>query len=390
MKKSLLFVNGHLQVGGVEKALVDLLSSIDYEKYDVDLLLLEGEGEYREYVPEQVRVIQKDTRQIDGPLVKTLFSNLLRGKIGNVLYRSVKTLSQKTGSVILYCLRYLLPIRSHYDVAIAFRPGHSAELVAYAVSAKHKFIWWHQGSVPASDSQRQALNTLLSVFDKVVTVSEGCKQLLVSSFNIPDNRFAVVPNIVNVGKLKTLAGKQEPFHEKDKVRIVTVSRFAPEKHLEDAVEAAALLSSKLEFIWYIIGDGCEYDRISGLVKQKGLEERVILPGRIANPYPYIKYAHLMVHPSHVESLCIAVLEAMALEVPCVVVRSLGPESFIKNGRNGILVEKGSEAIYKAVYDVINMDPFQLRSLTTNAVRTVESRFSSQVIFELFERLIDGK
>lgn len=389
MKISLLFVNGHLQVGGVEKALVDLLSSIDYEKYNVDLLLLEGEGEYREYVPEQVRVLQKDTRQIDGPLVKTLFSNLLRGKVGNVLYRVVQTISKKTGSGILYCLRYLLPIRSHYDVAIAFRPGHSAELAAYAVSAKHKFIWWHQGSVPASDSKKQALNTLLSVFDKVVTVSEGCKQLLVSSFSIPDNRFAVVPNIVNVDKLKTLAGNQEPFHEKDKVRIVTVSRFAPEKHLEDAVEAAALLSSKFEFIWYIIGDGCEYDRISGLVKQRGLEERVILPGRIANPYPYIKYAHLMVHPSHVESLCIAVLEAMALEVPCVVVRSIGPESFIENGYNGILVEKGPEAIAEGVLLAVNANPLFIDSLKKYGFNTVEQHFSPSVVCKSFEELIDN-
>lgn len=388
MKKRILFVNGHLLIGGVEKALVDLLSSIDYERYDVDLLLLEGEGEYREYVPEQVRILQSDTRQLDGPFIKSLVSNLFSLKIGNVLYRLVQTISKKTSFCFLHFLRYLLPIRSYYDVAIAFRPGHSAELVAYAVSAGLKFIWWHQGSVPASDSQKQALNTLLSVFDKVVTVSEGCKQLLVSSFTITDNRFAVVPNIVNVDKLRDLAGNQDPFHEKDKVRIVTVSRFAPEKHLEDAVEAAALLSRKFEFIWYIIGDGCEYDRISGLVKQKGLEERVILPGRIANPYPYIKHANLMVHPSHVESLCIAVLEAMALEVPCVVVRSIGPESFIENGYNGILVEKGPEGIHKGISEVNNMNSYQLSILTANAFRTVESRFLPEVIFESFERLID--
>lgn len=389
MKKSILFVNGHLLIGGVEKALVDLLSSIDYERYDVDLLLLEGDGEYREYVPEQVRILQSDTRQLDGPFIKSLVSNLFSLKIGNVLYRLVQTISKKTSSGFLHFLRYLLPIRSYYDVAIAFRPGHSAELVAYAVSAGLKFIWWHHGSVPAYEGHLQSLNNLFSRFDKVVTVSEGCKQLLVSTFDLPENRYAVVPNIVNVEKLKVLAGNHDPFHEEDKLIIVTVSRFAPEKHLEDAVEAAALLSKKYEFLWYIIGDGCEYDRLSGLVKQKGLKDRVILPGRIANPYPYIKHANLMVHPSHVESLCIAVLEAMALEVPCVVVRSIGPESFIENGYNGILVDKGPEAIAEGVIQVANASPSYIDSLKKNGFNTVEKYFSPSVVWKSFEELIDS-
>lgn len=376
-------------MGGVEKALVDLLSSIDYAKYEVDLLLLEGEGEYREYIPEHVRVIQKDTRQFDGPFIKSLVSNLLSLRIGNVLYRIIQTISKKTFPGFFRYLRYLLPIYSHYDVAIAFRPGHSAELVANAVSADRKLIWWHLGSVPASEVQRRSINTIFTLFDKVVTVSDGCKQLLVSSFGLPDNKYAVVPNIVDINKLKALAGDYDPFHEEDKLIIVTVSRFAPEKHLEDAVEAAAMLSKKYEFIWYIIGDGCEYERISGLVKQKGLKDRVILLGRIANPYPYIKHADFMVHPSHVESLCIAVLEAMALEVPCIVVRSIGPESFIENGYNGILVEKGPEAIADGFILATNASASFIDSLKKNGFNTVEKYFSPPIVWESFEELIDN-
>ena len=44
MKRKILFINGHLNTGGVEKALIDVLRHIDYERLDVDLLLLEGLG----------------------------------------------------------------------------------------------------------------------------------------------------------------------------------------------------------------------------------------------------------------------------------------------------------------------------------------------------------
>ena len=36
MKTKLLFINGHLNYGGVEKSLVDILSNINYNEYSVD------------------------------------------------------------------------------------------------------------------------------------------------------------------------------------------------------------------------------------------------------------------------------------------------------------------------------------------------------------------
>ena len=50
-RKKILFINGHLNVGGIEKSLVDLLNWIDYSRYDIDLLLLEGKGDYVESLP---------------------------------------------------------------------------------------------------------------------------------------------------------------------------------------------------------------------------------------------------------------------------------------------------------------------------------------------------
>ena len=39
MKKNLLFIMSNLECGGAEKALISLLQTIDYSKYNVDLLL---------------------------------------------------------------------------------------------------------------------------------------------------------------------------------------------------------------------------------------------------------------------------------------------------------------------------------------------------------------
>lgn len=50
-RKKILFINGQLNVGGIEKSLVDLLNWIDYSQYDINLLLLEGMGGYVESLP---------------------------------------------------------------------------------------------------------------------------------------------------------------------------------------------------------------------------------------------------------------------------------------------------------------------------------------------------
>ena len=386
-RKSILIVNGHLQIGGVEKALVDLLSWIDYDKYDVSLLLLEGEGAYRDLLPAQVKVFHKDMRQLEGPVLGNLWKNLRQGKLGNVLYRVINAAAKRHKK--WFCLaRPLLPVRKHYDVAVAFRPGHSAEIVAYSLRADLKICWWHHGSIPESDYQRNELVSIFNSFDRMVTVSEGCKCLLVTSLGIIPDHLTVIPNIIDADRIDALAQGDDPFEDDGRYRIVSLSRFAPEKHLEEAVEAASMLEGKLDFVWYLIGDGCEFEKVKERVEELGLKDRVVLTGSIANPYPYLKHADLMVHPSHIESLCISVLEAMALGIPCVVVRSIGPESFIEDSDNGFLTDKGPEAICRGISKVFELNGEKLEFIKRKAFMTVDSFFSPKAVMPLFERLID--
>lgn len=49
--QNVLFINGHLNTGGVERSLVDILRHMDDTKYTVDVLLLEEKGDYLEELP---------------------------------------------------------------------------------------------------------------------------------------------------------------------------------------------------------------------------------------------------------------------------------------------------------------------------------------------------
>ena len=106
------------------------------------------------------------------------------------------------------------------------------------------------------------------------------------------------------------------------------------------------------------------EELEQLKMQESVTEYVLFEGSKNNPYPYIKNADLYVHSSYVESQGITILEAMALNIPCVVTMSRGPSEFIKNGENGLLVDRNPQALSegikrlledKSLYDKIKLN-----------------------------------
>src|SRR3954469_12173952 len=52
MKKKILIASFDLAIGGVERSLIGLLNQMDYEKYEVDLMLFKHEGEFFPFIPD--------------------------------------------------------------------------------------------------------------------------------------------------------------------------------------------------------------------------------------------------------------------------------------------------------------------------------------------------
>ena len=52
MKKKILFVINEMINGGGQRSLINLLELIDYNKFEVDLLLFKERGEFMTIIPE--------------------------------------------------------------------------------------------------------------------------------------------------------------------------------------------------------------------------------------------------------------------------------------------------------------------------------------------------
>lgn len=385
-KKSLLFVNGHLNVGGIERSLVDLLRALDYSEYEVDLLLLEGLGTYVNDIPTAVRILSIDREHVDGPLINTLAKNIIHGRLKEILCRIIYLLSSMFGENILRYLRFITGIRKQYDCAIAYRSGPSDQFVSVVVNSGRKICWWHNGECNYSVSEINTIARYWQNYFKVVAVSLATRELVQKTFNLPDSKISVIPNIIDVENLERLAGITSPYPQKEKI-IITLGRLCWEKHIEDVpLIARRLVDLGVHFKWYIIGDGEKKDEIKALIEEKDVTDCVVMLGSQSNPYPYVKYADVMMHTSHVEAHCIAILEAMALKLPVVVTRTKLYQDFVRDGENCLLAEQNIASQAECIIKIVSA-PQTSRLLVENAYSMVTRTYSPEVIISKVELLV---
>ncbi len=175
MKKKILFINGHLNTGGVEKSLIDILQHLDYEKYEADLLLLEELGDYIDLVPNQVHIDCRCLQNTYGS-VKESLTRCIRAKDWFCLRMRLIFLIQKFfGQKMIRLGKNLLTDGTHYDCVVGFRSGICTEIAAWAVNADRRITWWHHGEMNVDPRNYYAS---ASYCDQIAVVSEACRGML--------------------------------------------------------------------------------------------------------------------------------------------------------------------------------------------------------------------
>ncbi len=155
-----------------------------------------------------------------------------------------------------------------------------------------------------------------------------------------NNRGTVIPNPI------ILDGFPEVYRGKRNSCIVTAGRLVGQKNHELLIKAFSKIANKYPDVNLIIyGEGNLRESLVALVKELDLWGRVNLPGNKENLPDLIKSSMLFVLPSHFEGMPNALIEAMALGLPCIATDCPcgGPRELIQNGKNGILVPVDDES-----------------------------------------------
>lgn len=123
-------------------------------------------------------------------------------------------------------------------------------------------------------------------------------------------------------------------------KIVNVGRLNPQKNQALLLKAFASISSKYpHYVLSLYGDGGLKDSLIVLAKELGIEKKVEFNGFVKDIKSEISNAELFVLSSDYEGMPNALMEAMALGLPCVSTdcRGGGARALIKDEINGLLV-----------------------------------------------------
>jgi len=124
------------------------------------------------------------------------------------------------------------------------------------------------------------------------------------------------------------------------------------------------------------------------VHDNDLGDSVTFTGAVSDAAPYARCADLFAFPSETEALPLALLEALACEVPAVASRVGGIPDVMTHGTHGLLVERGNEdELVRGILDLL-ADPARRSAMGSVAQRRVLEHFSMPAISSAYVSLLE--
>lgn len=361
----------NMNVGGTEKALLNMISIMPRQEFEITILVLEKSGGFLNYIPDWVHVKSlKDFHEIksvinEPPLkvIKTLLKNANVLEAVLLFLIHVYSTLTKERSLLYKYLLHKYPNEGEYDIAVAYAGPMDfiSFFIANKVIAKKKIQWIHFDITKIGFNYKFS-SKIFRRFDKIFVVSDEGKAKLINKLPSLNEKIETFKNIVSNVNIQGLANQDEGFKDNfNGIRILTVGRLSAEKGQDLIIPVLAKLKKEgFNIRWYCIGEGAAREEYENLIIRYGIEEDFILLGSNPNPYPFIKQCDIYVQPSRHEGYCITLTEAKYFNKPIVSTNFTGANEQLNQNETGMIVEVDSKDIYLAVKKLLTDKSLQIK------------------------------
>lgn len=381
--KSVIIISHALEIGGAERALLGLLESFDYSKYDVSLFLMRHEGDLFNLLPDKVHLLPeiKEYTGLAVPMTSIVKRGLFGVAAGRIIakikakqYVKSNNLKSNNGVELEYSHKYTvkaMPAISdkEYDLAISFLTPHY--FAAEKVKAKKKIAWIHT-DYSTVDVDVESEEKMWSKYDHIISISDACTKGFLSKFPNLESKILPVENIISPDFIHKQADMEDVSGEMisgKALNLLSVGRFSTAKNFDNVPDICRrIVESGINVKWFLIGYGGDEEVIRSKIKETGMDNHVIILGKKSNPYPYIKACDVYIQPSRYEGKCVAVREAQILGKPVIITNYATASSQLKDGFDGVIVPLDNEECAEAIVDLVKT-PDKLKSLSENCENT---------------------
>ncbi|WP_276253171.1 glycosyltransferase family 4 protein [Halomontanus rarus] len=215
--------------------------------------------------------------------------------------------------------------------------------------------------------------------EKIYSQSKYTKGKIVEHYDINPNKIMKIPFPIDTAKFTM----KDDIVDRNNPIIVYVGRTNdPRKNIELLIQSVKKLSFELNDVELRIIGGELPDHLRRLATDLEIYDNIVEYGWVNDIIPHLQEATAFILPSKQEGLGIAALEAMSCGTPVISTYCGGPEDFIRNGRNGFLVNEEPGQIANAVFSVMNTT-----SLRTNARNTIKNKYDRDIVGDILREEI---
>lgn len=307
----ILFTIGNLDSGGAEKVVATLANSFAKDGFDVGILLVStSEKETFFHLNEKISVI---------PLLDSSKKVSIKKKT-KLLAAKIKSFNP---DIVISFLNYVI-----FYTYFALRKLKKDKGIKFIVSERN-----NPKAVPESWLLRRLRNHIFKKADGCVFQTKEAQ-----SYFKKIKKGLVIPNPVFLNNKSIFDYK----NDERKQTILMVGSDKPEKNRSMAFKAFALFKKthpKHELV--IVGSASNAKELD-LLDELNIENSVRFVGKSNNWHEKFSSSEMFILTSDFEGMPNALLEACALQIPCISTNcpSGGPKEILNDGKNGVLVNVG--------------------------------------------------
>ena len=395
MKKTILFMVINMNVGGTEKALLNMINQMSTDEYDITILMLEEYGGFLNQIPpnvtiqfvEQYKYLKNKLNLPPKTVAKKMIreGNFIKG-INLILVYMISKLTKNKNYYFKYVTKTVSIIKKEYDIAVAYAGPMDfiSFFVVHKINAKRRLQWIHF-DVENFGIDKVFVERIYNKFEKVYVVSEEAKIKIIKAIPSIKDKTSVYLNIVSPEQVIKQSKIGSGFNDSyTGFKVLTVGRLSHEKGQDLAIKVLSRLVKKgFDIRWYCVGEGSARKEYERLIRKYQLENHFILLGSESNPYPYMEQCDLYVQPSRHEGYCITLAEAKCFNKPIVTTNFSGASEQIKHGETGLIINSDEQEMFTAVETILKdtklQELFNQNLMLENKHETIENSNVSHIL-----------
>ncbi len=305
----------------------------------------------------------------------------------------------------LYYWMHCLSNQAHFDAVLMVESNIAFGDISYAHFCHRAYLrnHWQQSKLGGARGWLRWLDYNLHAFfepwtyrrvKSIIVPSQGLARELQAEYPYTKGKIHVLPNPVDIDRMRPPEKVRESFrqefgiHEEDLFLVFSALGQFERKGLPLLLEALTQLKNPRLKLFVVGGEADLVSLYKARTRQMGLEKQVTFVGMQKDVRPYLWAADCFVLPSYYEVFPLVVLEAAAAGLLVVSTSLNGVEEFLKDGKNGILVEPTATDVARGISSILAMTP-PMRQSIQNQLQYDIKNYSAENFVATWSKFFEG-